>query len=93
MFDGRGFSHPRHLVLLSSKPIGNQAHGRVWTVRGGTFMAGDDGWISTVSTIADWLKDAGLLCQGPPRARGGYYLVPTGDGCTVLDQKLRGGVS
>lgn len=92
-FDGRGLSHQRYLVLLSSKPIGQQPHGRVWMVRGDAFMAGGNGEITTVTSIAGWLKTADLLRQGPARARGGFYLVPTGDGFSVLEEKLRGGVS
>jgi hypothetical protein len=90
LFDERAFNHQRYLTLLASKPIGKQGHGRVWSVRGDAFMVNGDGRILTVTSIAGWLQDAGLLKQGTPRATGGYYLVPTGDGFVRLDERLRG---
>lgn len=90
LFDERAFNHQRYLALLASKPIGKQGHGRVWTVRGDAFMVDGGGRILTVTSIAGWLQDAGLLKQGPSRATGGYYLIPTGDGLVKLDEKLRG---
>lgn len=88
--EDKRFSQPRYLVLLASRPIGKQAHGRVWTVRGDAFMVNTDARIVTVTSIAGWLQDAGLMKQGPFRASGGYHLVPTEDGFKKLDEKLRG---
>lgn len=88
--EDKRFTQPRYLVLLASKPPRKQAHGRVWTVRGDAFMVNTDSRIVTVTSIAGWLQDAGLMKLGPFRAAGGYYLVPTGDGLNKLDEKLRG---
>lgn len=90
LFDPQQFNQTRYLVLLASKPARKQSHGRVWTVRGDAFMVNTDSRIVTVTSIAGWLQDAGLLKQGPFRASGGYYLVPTGTGLEKLDEKLRG---
>lgn len=92
-FDERRFNQPRYLVLLASKPTRKQAHGRVWTVRGDAFMVNTDSRIVTVTSIAGWLQDAGLMERGPFRASGGYYLVPTADGLAELDARLRAAAS
>lgn len=91
LFDERAFTHQRYLVLLASKPIGKQGHGRVWlNRRDEAYMIDTDGNIRSVDTVVSWLKTSDLLRKGPLRARGGYYLVPTGAGLAKLDEKLRG---
>jgi hypothetical protein len=62
----------------------------VWTHGGEAYQVSTGGRILTVTSLAGWLQDAGLMKQGPFRASGGYYLVPTGDGFALLDEKLRG---
>ena len=93
VFDERDFSHQRYLTLLASKPVGANAHGRVWKNRDEAFMVSTEGQILTVTSIARWLTATGLMALGPARARGGDYLVPTRAGLDKLDEKLRGGAA
>lgn len=91
LFEEKDFNHRRYVVLLASKPVGKQAHGRVWrSARDDAFMVDTDGHMLTVTTIAQWLTAKNLMMAGPARAHGGFYLVPTSTGLDKLDEKLRG---
>lgn len=82
---GEDLSPPRRQVLLAAKGPGSTNRSRVWRNRGEVYrIEVRGGTILTVTSVAEWLESFGLLMEGPQRALGGVYLIPTVQGREML---------